>query len=487
MTKKRIYYPRTTASQRKKLFEVWEENKDVGAACREARVSERTFYNWKPRFEAGGYEALEKFERAGPTPGSRKSHKVQHKVIELKKAHPKWGRRRIADEIAKENNWVPLVSASSVKRILEQAGLWPEPQAAKKKSRFEAVNRTAEEPGQTLNVDLCFVPASHEVAVKLPAVSGSSGRLIVERPKAEPVEPAYPGLVFAADSLPYNEAMEQFVKASQAKDKPLPPAEMGSAEVEKGSLKVKKQRLRRKKEALRLSRRHSREQRQAEDVVWQALKSQRRTQQTDRKAHLKSGPKPTWGSKKAQAEHWRCLRQQRQAQLKQRDQQDLQWRQDRCLLREQTLELPLVTHWLAILVVTDNCTRQCLGLPLFVAGNQVTADMVVEALRCLLPPQLQFLISDRGPQFIAQLFQQLAKDEQFIHVLIARHRPQSNGIAERFVRTLKEWLADKPWQSEHELGQLLTQFLAHYNHRPHQGLPIPGLSPHEFAKRIWLF
>ena len=131
MKEKRIYHPRTTASQRKKLFEVWEKSQDVGAACREAKVSERTFYNWKPRFEAGGYEALEKFEPAGPRPGSRMSKKVQDKVVELKKAHCKWGRRRIADEIAKQNNWVPLVSPSSVKRILERAGLLPE--EAKKK------------------------------------------------------------------------------------------------------------------------------------------------------------------------------------------------------------------------------------------------------------------------------------------------------------------------------------------------------------------
>jgi transposase InsO family protein len=142
---------------------------------------------------------------------------------------------------------------------------------------------------------------------------------------------------------------------------------------------------------------------------------------------------------------------------------------------------------IAILVVTDNCTRQCLGLPLFVVGNTVTAEMVVEALRFLLPPQRQSLISDRGTHFTAQIFRQLAHHENFIHVLIARHRPQSNGIAERFVRTLKEWLADKSWQSDQELGQLLSQFLAEFNNRPHQGLPIPGLSPNEFAHRMWLF
>jgi hypothetical protein len=47
-------------------------------------------------------------------------------------------------------------------------------------------------------------------------------------------------------------------------------------------------------------------------------------------------------------------------------------------------------------VITDNCTRQCLGLPLFMAGAQVPAAAVVAALRAMLPTELQFLISDRN-------------------------------------------------------------------------------------------
>jgi transposase InsO family protein len=106
------------------------------------------------------------------------------------------------------------------------------------------------------------------------------------------------------------------------------------------------------------------------------------------------------------------------------------------------------------------------------------------ALRVLLPPELLFLISDRGTHFTANAFKKFEISEEFIHVLIARHRPQANGTAERFVRTLKEWLADKPWRDDQELFVLLSQFLDEYNDRPHQGLAIPGLSPSEFAKRI---
>jgi transposase InsO family protein len=57
-------------------------------------------------------------------------------------------------------------------------------------------------------------------------------------------------------------------------------------------------------------------------------------------------------------------------------------------------------------------------------------------MRALLPEQLQFLISDRGTHFTVQQFAQFAQDVDFVHVFIARHRPASNGIAERFMRTL---------------------------------------------------
>jgi transposase InsO family protein len=84
------------------------------------------------------------------------------------------------------------------------------------------------------------------------------------------------------------------------------------------------------------------------------------------------------------------------------------------------------------------------------------------------------------------LLKKLVLSEEFIHVLIARHRPQSNGIAERFVRTLKEWLKDKSWQDDQELAAFLQRFLDADSDRPHQGLAIPSLSPNEFAKCIWL-
>lgn len=339
------------------------------------------------------------------------------------------------------------------------------------------VARTADVPGQALNVDLCFVPATHESEMKLPAVSGSSGRLVVERPSETEEERQWPGQVFADENLDYEEAMLEFVKTSRSKSESKKEVETTDS-IENASVRVQKQAILREEKDLRNQRRVTREQRKVEDAAWKTLRQERKQPVTP--------PELTAQDRRANDEQWQAQRQQRRETLEQREQENSTWRQQRLSIRERLSQLPIVTAWIAILVVTDNCTRQCLGLPLFIAGANVTAEMVVHALRVLLPPDLLFLISDRGVHFTANIFQELMRSEEFIHVLIARHRPQSNGIAERFVRSLKEWLKDKSWNNDEELALLLKQFLDEYNDRPHQGLSIPGLSPNEFANRIWL-
>lgn len=349
-----------------------------------------------------------------------------------------------------------------------------------KKSTFKTVNRTAEQPGQTLNVDLCFVPAEHEAEIKLPAVSGSSGHLVVERPKDEEAE--YPGQVFEDQTLDYETAMQAFVAASTQPKQASIALEPDSV----CSRKAQIRQLRQEEARLQDERRGIRQRRLQEDEIWAALREQHRRETAQYNGLPKSERRARRREREARKERWKAHRQQRRAIKQQRLQEDEIWREQRLDLRQRMCLVPIVTAWIAVLVITDNCTRQCLGLPLFVAGSSVTAEMIVAALRALLPPELQFLISDRGVHFTAQVFEQLARDQSFVHVLIARHRPQSNGIAERFVRTLKEWLASKTWNSDQQLLDLLEQFRVEYNDRPHQGLPIPGLSPNEFANRIWL-
>lgn len=329
------------------------------------------------------------------------------------------------------------------------------------------------------------MPASHEVADKLPAVSGSSGRLIVQRSAAERSNREWPGRVFEDPALTYKEAMLAFVAASQTQAEPTE-AVAEAEQTDKVSAQASKRRLRQAAGQLRQERRQIRAKRQFEDRAWQEARTARKAQEQAYQRLSKQERRQQRQARQAGVEQWQAWRQQRRTLLEERAGEDEVWRQKRRTLREPMSQLPVVSAWIAILVVIDNCTRQGLSLPLFVAGPKVTAEMIVEALLVLLPSELQFLISDRGTHFKANAFKTLIRTQEFIHVLIARRRPQSNGIAERFVRTLKEWLADKSWQDDQELAALLQQFLLEYNDRPHQGLAIPGLSPNEFANRFWL-
>ncbi|MBM3235801.1 transposase family protein [Candidatus Poribacteria bacterium] len=272
--------------------------------------------------------------------------------------------------------------------------------------------------------------------------------------------------------------MTQFVAASEAKP------DTRESKREQHKTPTEKQSLRLEADALRAQRRQQRQRRQNEAAVWQTLKAERRTQQHQWNVLKQANQRPLWGSKKAAKQEWKAIRQRRREQIEQRQVEDRQWRQQRESLRLRISKLALLPVWIAILVIVDNCTRKSFGLPTFLAGTTVTAEMVVEALQQLLPPELHFLISDRFTQFRASLMKQVAQKLDFIHVVIARHRPQSNGIGERFIRTMKEWLNEHSWESEQELSALLKQFHTEYNNRPHQGLPISGLSPNEFENRI---
>jgi transposase InsO family protein len=277
--------------------------------------------------------------------------------------------------------------------------------------------------------------------------------------------------------------MLAFVAASQAHaNQPVSTA----VEADPGAPDAEKRALDCSETQLREVRRQVRQQRQLADAAWTVARAAHSAAEQAYHALPKTERRSGRPAQEVRDAQWQVLRDQRRATRAIRAQDDAAWRQARLELRQCWSALPVSSAWIAILVIVDNCTRQCLGLPLFVAGPKVTAEMIVEALRLLLPPELQFLVSDRGTHFRANAFQTLVLSEAFIHVLIARHRPQSNGIAERFVRTLKEWLADKAWLDDPALAVLLQQFLVEYGDRPHQGLAMPGLSPNEFAQRIWL-
>jgi transposase len=126
MSERRTYFGFSTPQQRELLFRTWEQTRSVTQACQTARVSRGLFYYWKARFDAEGYPGLVAFESRAAHHHPTVSTDLQEAVIHLRQEHPDWGKTRIAQEVAKTHSWVPQLSPNTVRRILREAGLWPE-------------------------------------------------------------------------------------------------------------------------------------------------------------------------------------------------------------------------------------------------------------------------------------------------------------------------------------------------------------------------
>ena len=133
MSTKQTHFRQTTADQRRLLFESWEATGSVSQACQRAHVCRQTFYDWQARFAAEGYAGLLHFASRAPKHPTRIDPGIELRVVALRQAHPTWGKQRIADELTRANQWVPLVSRGTVRRILVDAGLWSQPGAVVKK------------------------------------------------------------------------------------------------------------------------------------------------------------------------------------------------------------------------------------------------------------------------------------------------------------------------------------------------------------------
>jgi hypothetical protein len=165
-----------------------------------------------------------------------------------------------------------------VRRILEDAGLWKQMTKSSPPKGPSGKVRTAEKPGQCINGDLAFVPVSHETEKKLPAVSGSSGRLVVEQVAEDSEEvPQWPGRVFEDKTLSYEEeAMERFAAASATQSQDSEPVTPDSCE--EASVKAQKRALRQEEEKLRSERRQIRNKRKREDAEWKGFQTRLKAQ-----------------------------------------------------------------------------------------------------------------------------------------------------------------------------------------------------------------
>ena len=97
--------------------------------------------------------------------------------------------------------------------------------------------------------------------------------------------------------------------------------------------------------------------------------------------------------------------------------------------------------------------------------SSITSEATIEKLRDLftrygIPQQL---VSDNGSQFTSQEFTKFMKGNGIKHTLVAPYHPRSNGQAERFVQTFKQFFKAEGSDS---IKQSLARFLFSYRTTP---------------------
>ena len=471
-----VYYRTTTFQQRRFLFEMVEQGGNISEACRRAKVSRKTYYHWKPRYEKEGVDGLRE-------PRSHAVHnprtidpQIERRIIELRREHPNWGKKRIAQWIWKEYGWKRVVAIETVRNVLNRHGMWKN---GKRKKKRKNRGTTADRPNKTINIDLCFVHAKEVHEQNFSTFFRRMDELCEKSPEKREegaVTTEDSGLeIFSREKRSYDEKIDAYVLMRNNKEDKREDSK--NANIEEMERKAD---IKREEEELRAWRRGIRIERKKEDEEWRKY----RQEKIKLKKRWKEQPKDEGIGftleKKIKDEEWWRKRDERKELKAKRDKEDEKWRDKRKEIKEKMNVT--ITSLVAILVIIDNCTRRCLGLPVFIKGRKVTADDVIKALENRLPPELKYIISDNGKQFVAEAFQRLCTGKGIVHVRITRHRPATNGIAERFVERLKEMLAEREWKDVEELVMALEEVISAYNDAPHQGLA--GLSPNEYEGRF---
>jgi transposase InsO family protein len=98
----------------------------------------------------------------------------------------------------------------------------------------------------------------------------------------------------------------------------------------------------------------------------------------------------------------------------------------------------------------------------------------------MMPFEIECMYSDNGKEFKGA-FKDLCANYHIPQQFTRPYRPQTNGKAERVIKTLKGVLAKHRFVSREERRRILYAIVRHYNHiRPHQSLG--NISPFQYLQ-----
>lgn len=131
-------------------------------------------------------------------------------------------------------------------------------------------------------------------------------------------------------------------------------------------------------------------------------------------------------------------------------------------------------------VFVDDCSR-VLFADILPDQTSYSAAIVLDEALTMLPFEVEIIYSDNGKEFKGA-FKDFCKQKNIPQQFTKPYHPQTNGKAERVIKTIKQMLRKHHFGSREERRRILYAIVRYYNHlRPHQSLG--GISPFAFLKK----
>jgi putative transposase len=110
--------------ERKRFIEEWEQGEDsVAELCRRYGITRQTGYKWAERYQQEGEEGLEEHSRAPHHSPQAMSKAVREAILRLRRAHPRWGPRKLRAHLQALQPARSWPATSSIGALMSREGL----------------------------------------------------------------------------------------------------------------------------------------------------------------------------------------------------------------------------------------------------------------------------------------------------------------------------------------------------------------------------
>jgi putative transposase len=127
--------------------------------------------------------------------------------------------------------------------------------------------------------------------------------------------------------------------------------------------------------------------------------------------------------------------------------------------------------WYFFVSVIDGFSRYLVHWELLTSMRADDVTLVVQRALEKVPGVSPEIVSDNGCQYTSRDFKMLVKHFQLHHIQIRVRHPESNGVAERLHRSVREGLSDKELKDLAHARAIIGRWVEHYNNeRLHAGI-----------------